>query len=268
METNYSRSYGQHDYQIAGGDVVSVVSQPSWEEFREQIHGSQSLGTIALSPELITSPMPLELIPGSRQLIEGRIEEIRQLSGDLPDTTFALGTPTFDNEFGRPANSLLFMKHGELVARRNKTFTMYPLEKSIFTMKPPNGLQAPEGHLAALVCSDLLSAGSSPSLIKSLARDSDNRSPELDVKGSAETALITSCWAIPMINDPRLDEVLPREDRFRIQLENRVRALFTRYPSLRDVVISDRTVPVSGVDDPFNCHFVRTEAGVRQPVAD
>lgn len=63
FEVDYARSYGQHDFVTVGGETVSVVSEPTWQDFYNRLQSSQHLGEFVLSPELITSPFDLVDIP-------------------------------------------------------------------------------------------------------------------------------------------------------------------------------------------------------------
>jgi hypothetical protein len=170
-----------------------------------------------------------------------------------------LGTATFDSGADRPANSLVFIHKGRVVAQKNKAFSFFSVEKEVFTMRPASNRHTIHPRVAALVCSDILGETSDPALYQGslLMVGSDNQNPRQSVPFHAETALFSSCWAIPLTEDPRIDALMSREDRFRSQLEGRIRRLFHARPFLKEVIVADRLAPISGVSAPYNGHFRR-----------
>lgn len=262
LQVDYARAYGSHDFTVAHGEVVSVLSEASWEAFSDRLISAPAPGNIALSPELITSPMPLEEIPDHRDVIEARIEEAKEASTRFPATTVILGSATFNNSTGRPANSQLFIRDGIVRAQNNKRFSINPDEKKIFTLRQAESLpQSITGRLAGLVCSDILgaSAGGNPMTLGLLYEGSDETSPLPIADEAADTFLMSGCWAVPVVSDPALDRIINREDRFRFALEGSMARLFRNYPNLQDVVVADRLAPDSGVDLPYNAHFARND---------
>lgn len=257
LEIEYARAYGQHDFTLMSGSVVSAVSQPSWEEFTSTLLSAKSLGGIVLSPELITSPEALEEIPGRQAVIEARVEETRELSIKLPATLIVLGTATFSNPAGRPANSQLFIKNGAVVAQNNKRFSYFPLEKEVFTMRQAADMAVcPGSNIVGMICSDLL--GESTRVASDLLLEgSDEPSPPPIVGQTTETVLVSGCWALPVQSNPAIDRNISREDRFRLALENRMLMLFRKYPALREAVMCDSLPATSGVEAPYNVHITR-----------
>lgn len=261
LKPQYARAYGKHDFVAIGGKIVSVLSQPTWEEFWEQLSSGPSLGHIALSPELMTSPVPLDEIPSQRAEIMARVNQVKELSHDHPHTTIVLGTAAFDPKADKPANSLVFIQQGEVVAQRNKTYSLSPWEKRIFTMQQARHRDTIHPYLAALVCSDILGETTDISLYpnSALAARSDNPTPQQLVPDNAEIVLFSTCWAIPLIDDPAIDAIMSRETRFKSQLEGRIRRLFCARPLLKEVIVADRLASISGVSAPYNGRFTRAE---------
>ena len=254
-ETNYARSYGQHDFVAAGGEVVSVVSAPTWEDFYGRLQSSRRLGDFVLSPELITFPAELEAIPAAQADIERRVDDVRQLSLERPDTTIVLGTPTFNDPTGRPANSLLFIAAGDIAAQTNKSFSVHPVEKEVFTFQqavaPATSLQ----RFTGMICSDMLGEGR-----RVVRRVAGDQPPRQKVTPGTETVLLSACWAVPLVQDIFPESQIfinDHEKRFRLPLEARIAMLFARNPNLRDVIVADRLPAGSEVEGPYNGHFTR-----------
>ncbi|HEY5153000.1 MAG TPA: hypothetical protein VII55_03425 [Candidatus Saccharimonadales bacterium] len=278
FEANYTRAYGQHDFVTAGGEVVSVLSEPTWENFYGRLESSAQLGEFVLSPELITFTTGLEDIPARQADIEGRIADVRELSRRRPDSTIILGTATFNNPSGRPANSLLFIAGGDVVAQANKGFSFYPPEKRVFTLRQATAARTTNHKLAGLVCSDILGEGDvSRFSIDLLLEGSDEPEPGQKITAATEIVLLSTCWAVPVveiIDGPSAGrqnrfaamaasiETAPasHEDRFRRRLEGRIGLLFRSYPALREVIVADRLMADTEVEAPYNGHFTRREA--------
>jgi|GEM_PF-3426190 hypothetical protein len=262
-EADYRRSYGHHVFESVRGDTMSVVSGATYEDFWSTLSSGNDLGRLALTPELMTAPITaLDQLATQRDMIEDRVAQVRELSADTPVTTFALGTATFNNPGERPANSLLFIRSGEVVAQVNKSHSASAAEKAVFTMRPQGGRNWLSHQVAALVCSDIL--GEAPIMLgvsTVLARGSDNPVPARKVPDSATTVLLSSCWAVPLLNGSMV-ETVPPEDRFKTALEYHVGLLFACRPNLEEVLVADRTVIGSEVTAPYIGHFTR-----RDPVA-
>jgi hypothetical protein len=260
FDANYARAYGQHDFVALSGEVVSVLSDPTWEDFYGRLESSARLGEFVLSPELITSPLGLEDIPAKQADIEGRVAEVRQLSRQRPDTTIVLGTPTFNNLSGRPANSLVFIAGGDIVAQANKSFSFYPAEKRVFTLQSAPTSRAIDRKIAGIICSDILGEGYKTEYgMTLLVEGSDEPNPGSKITADTETVLLSACWAIPLAKDvlPGAGSSTTHEDRFRWQLENRIASLFRHNPTLREVIVADRLPAGSEVEAPYNGHFTR-----------
>lgn len=260
FDVNYARSYGQHDFVAASGETVSVISAPVWEDFYRRLESSAQLGEFVLSPELITFTHTLEDIPAGQADIEARIDKIRELSRGRPDTTVVLGTPTFNNPHGRPANSLVFIAGGDIAAQTNKGFSFYPVEKQVFTLRQAAAARTTVQNFAGMVCSDVLGEGGNSAYVSRLLTEgSDEPNPGSKVTADTETVLLSACWAIPLLESitERPASSIDHEERFRSQLENRVALLFRSNPNLREVIVADRLVAGSEVKAPYNGHFTR-----------
>jgi hypothetical protein len=269
VEFGFRRSFGRHDFTTAGGDSVTVIAEPTWEEFWDTTSTSADLGRIVLSPELMTSPLPIDQIAGSKHLIGERIAQVRELSRSHAETTFALGTAAFNNQTGRPANSILLVKDGSVVGQNNKAWSLSSQEKSLFTFKAVHGPSRIAPHIATLVCSDIFGETSTqrhPVYVgnrvatyrNTLLRGSDNQNPANKVGSQTETVLLSSCWAVPlMTNLSQGESPVAKDDWYRRQLESRLAMLFSLNPGLLDIIIADRSTGVSGDVLPFVGQFRR-----------
>ena len=248
FDVDYARTYGQQDFTTVRGDVVSVVSGPTWEDFYKSLATATHLGAFVLSPELITSPGDFKTIPPKQAEIEERIDAVRELSGRRPDTTIALGTATFsDDPDGRPANSLVFIAGGEVVAQTNKSFSHRIDEEWLFTFQQVPIGAAIDRRLTGILCSELLDPPDGGQKLAS------------KVTPDTETLLVSSYWAVPYAADVGALRG-GQEDRFRRQLEGRIGVQFRRNPNLREVIIADRLPEdseKSSGEGPYSGHFKR-----------
>lgn len=264
FDADYARAYGQHDFTAVSGEVVSVLSEPDWDSFYSRLESANHLGTLVLSPELITSsvisPAELKAIPARQAEIEGRVSAVQALSLRRPDATIVLGTATFNNQTSRPANSQVFISNGSVVAQTNKGFSIYQPELQVFTLREAQTATTIDRRLAGMVCSDILRLEYAPRRYFEALRAGDSGEPDSGPKITehTETVLLSSCWAIPLDGPAPGAETSPDyEDRFRRQLEGRISSLFRRNPALMEVIVADRLAAISGVDAPYNGHFTR-----------
>lgn len=274
----YERGYGVHPFPVEGAvdsdpalQTVSVVSQPSWELFCSSIRASsrQSLGTIALGPELITFPDGLKAIPHQRELIEDRVNQLRMISLDYPETTFVFGTPTFDDSRNgskghRPSNSVLFVQKGWVLAQHNKQYpSLGAGEKDVFTFEQEETLDHTiDPSIAALVCSDIIGEAASDDT-REMLLSGVGTDPDKLIGDDVRTVLLSSSWAYPIKPDPLAGDLAMTDGRFRNALEMRVGRFFEKHPNVREVIVADR-VPagITGIKDPYNARFT---SRVKQP---
>lgn len=268
VEFGFRRSFGRHDFTTSGGKSITVISEPTWEEFWETTSSATDLGQIVVSPELMTSPVQLDQVDASQRLIERRVAQVSELSRSRAGTTFALGSATFKNRSGRPANSVLFIKDGELIGQTNKAWSLSILEKKYFTLRPYSRSARLASKIVSLVCSDIIGEryASQPPVKdqnpvigyrEALLIGSDYHCPDKKVKAQTETVLLSSCWAVPLSKLFETDPPAIKDARYRRQLEISLASLFRMRPALLDVIIADRSIGDSSEQLPFIGQFRR-----------
>lgn len=241
--SDYRRESGIHDFYAHDGTAVTSLSAANWEEFSDLLASTEPRSGYYITPELITTPLPLEEIPDSLPLAGERVEAVVSLSRQHPDATILLGTPSVDDA-GTVRNSLAVIKDGELRGHIDKRGTMWPEESRLFSreLRSQNPL-INVGH-AVVICSDVVST-----YMAADRPDSSRRLPE-----TVNTLLVSSTWAIPRSEAFGVASPHPPEERFRGTLERAVTSLFKAYPSLSRVIFTDRT-PQGGTTRPFNAQF-------------
>lgn len=274
---SYEREYGIHIFPMQEGQneagqspTITVVSQPTWESFFYALRTAapRSLGQVALGPELMTSPGPVNAVPAQREKIGHRIGMMRRLSEDHPGTTFVFGTATFDNSengarYRRPANSALFVKKGEVVAQTNKQYPSLTVEKDVFTFEQEEGERTDDPSIAALVCADIIGEGGSDQTKEMLLSGlGGSAGTDRLVGDEVTTVLLSSNWAHPMRGAPSADMFTMPDERFRQALEIRVGRLFQARPNVREVIVADRVADIEGIKGPYNARFT---SRVKQP---
>lgn len=262
LGTNYIRAYGHHVFETLSFGSVSVVSEPGWNEYLETIQDNvRDLQPLSLSPELITTQDDFSRIRYRQDQIDSRVEKVRKLSRKARYTTFILGTPVFDRTQNLPTNSMLSIKNGAVIARKNKWYIHPDTEESATfrIAKQARDAAYPEKQIGMVICSDVINlAYFQP--IKRFHTNRRNRADDYDPSVNDETtiALMSACWSTPLkVNGLVATSALPDEQRYKSQLEASVDALFKQYPNLKDLVVADRVPDGSKVDGPLNCHYSR-----------
>jgi hypothetical protein len=250
IEVDYRRHHGVHHYDLADGTPVTSLSYPTWEEFEIVLGSLPSTSGYITSPELITATVPLEDMPQMQAEIEARVKHVQQISLDHPEATVLLGSANVD-EFGIPRNSLVVINGGKIEGHFDKRGSMWPPERRVFSRTDrPQAILRSAGH-SALVCSDIGSAG----------RWGINASPEFNLVGAAkESVLVGSCWAYPvaeMFPGMRPSGDGKGDGRYRPPLEDSIVALFQSHTDIKEVVMTDRTIPGVSNTPPYNAHFTR-----------
>src|SRR5579871_5952370 len=158
IEGIYHRSYGVYQTELTDGTSVSSLSFPSWDEFHIALSSLPETTGYVISPELITSPVPLTQIPGMSEVVRSRVEMVEETSNDHPRATFLLGTSSTD-ELGITRNSLAVVEKGRTVGHVDKRGWMWPHELDVFNRFPIRSQAKLReiGH-SALICLDIASA--------------------------------------------------------------------------------------------------------------
>lgn len=156
---DFYRSYGVHNVSTHAGDSITIVSQPDWDTFAESVASlnTQDVGSLVLTPELITSPdITSRDVWAQQRIIEDRVEDIKGLTRRLPDATLLLGTAAFEHTVEKPRNAVLFLKNGQEVGRTYKAEPTVFEEMELYQEARPEEVRKPVAHVASLICSDFL----------------------------------------------------------------------------------------------------------------
>jgi len=248
LEEAYNHTHEIHRYRLRGGEIVAAVSARTWPEYIGYLSRVSDEDKFVISPELMTFPdRPLSEIAGARQLIEARVEEVREISKKHPRATFLLGTPTFP-ETGKPRNSVVFIRNGEVVGSTNKRSGAIPEERRYFDLpaEEPAAL-VPGTSTGVLICADLATAAmylrsaSPPERVLRLAGRSNliGTCPTF-LHPQAESLVVLSCWGIGA--RPGFVKPGAADEYYRSQLRS-IAAQVLRESSVQEIVMADR-VPI------------------------
>lgn len=256
FESDYKNSPGVHHFEMSGGQAIDVVSANDWSTFDGLLRATEfNSDSIALTPELMTSPQPLAEIPAMADVICRRLVGVQLFSAIHPETTFMLGSATPRQKLGQEIgndlipdflNSLVFIKDIVRTGIAHKRKLIHLNELAVFddiSPKAPYGLL--EKGIAAVVSSDLIMAANEG------RKAFPAKVPYIDQ--SAHTVLVSACWAGQFPAPTGRVE----EKRYREPLEQTVGMVFDFYPTVNDIVIADRIAP-HRAKQPFNAHFRRT----------
>lgn len=242
FESDYRREYGVHSFELKDGTQVSALSFPNWEDFYQQLIDLPETKGYVVSPELITSPSPLNEIRSQKEEIVNRTNSVAEVSAQHPDAMFLLGSASFDSS-DNMRNSIVVIQNGSILGHIDKRGKMWATEAREFSRDIRQQAELMNLGHSALVCSDL---------IIEQAHTYPNRSPYKFINKDTETILLSSCWAVPQYDD--LPHPTSADERFKKPLEFDVQQLFNRYPHLREIVMVDRAIPEVG-NEPYTAHF-------------
>lgn len=261
------RKEGTHTFELSNGHTVTGFSYDTWKTFKEtlqrQAEASEKIGSLVLTPELITiGGQPIEMVVSSQPVIKKRINKVKELSTAFPKSTIVLGTPTFEQDH-KPRNSLLYLKNGQEIGR---------------TYKLPGGSSVePQVFEQAKSFRDSRTLPNYPSILPMLSSDlfvhiwDDNllgymfssdtayvgKTQPSPFTESVDTLMVSAGWNVPVGN-----HAWTRDDEYHIkQLEFAAQTLFAKRPQLQDIVVIDRlphsAVPGVGQQTPLNAHYQR-----------
>lgn len=256
FDVRYERDYGVHEFETHDGQPVTVISQPTWEDFIDSVsQGQFKHEGIVVSPELITSPYHLSMLPQRTSEVTSRTIQLQTLSTRYPEVTFLLGTATYkesgDNSL--PSNSLVFIRDCIRIGMSSKRL-LGPFEHGIFrSARNEDTTTLPGSSIGTLICADLITT-------VSRVYDKETRRPvaelptEPSIDTKTRTLIVSSCWAIPFF-----DEGNGSDERFQKPLEECVSGVFDVYPNVQEVIVADRAIEISETTGPFNAHFTRKQ---------
>jgi len=249
--------HGIHHYTLQNGETIAALSAQTWPEYLEYLSQVTDEDGLVVSPELITfTGQPLDEVRENRELIEARIEEVKEESRKHPSTLFLLGTPTFP-EKGKPRNSVVFVQNGGLISQAHKRTGATSKEYKTFDLlaeEPPSLI--PETNIGLLICADIFSLlifNSSQEGIEERLR-LFGKSNLIGAKPTfihpeAKNLLVMSCWGVGG-NRRWVKQVGPNQY-YLEALRECAEGAMKMYPQLEAIIQVDRTPLMAEKDLPF-----------------
>lgn len=246
--TEYKRGADKYDFTTVDNTPVTALSFNTWEDYYESLKTSAFPDSgYVVSPELITLP---PVINGPRGQLLMKIQErvlmVREISLKSPNSLFLLGTPTIDDS-AVVRNSLVAIKDGGITGYIDKRVLMWPDEMAEFSTKPRTQAGLLKIGHAALICSDIISAISPYELC-------DTKMQNKLLFADTSTLIASCCWAVSRGENEFTNK--NQEERFGGALEYTVGKLFEEYKNLKDIIIVDRSMPISTVES-YTAQFKR-----------
>lgn len=259
ISIRYVREHGVHQFRVANGMEVTGISEPTWEAFEKALDNlSQKTDGYIVTPELMTSPVPLDQVAGMQATIEARTEWVRDISSRYPWARILLGTATFDRKEELPRSSVLAFFGGKEIGRQHKIGAAQD-EGEYFHYdwnieKPDTALDI--DHQRLLICSDMAEAAGAAKIASQPNFGHRQERADRIISPTARTLIAVSCWVI--LKSEREVTASPRaiENVCQESLDGVTRTIFALYPRLRELIIVDRAIPELGTR-PFNAHFKR-----------
>lgn len=250
LKETYNPTHEVHRYRLRGGEVVAAVSAQTWPEFINHLSQIGDDDNLVVSPELMTfTGQPLVEVDSARQLIETRVNEVRERSKKHPNSVFLLGTPTFP-ETGKPRNSVVYIRGGEIIGCTNKRSAPTYQEREYFDLpaeEPP--ALVPGTSIGVLICADLATTSlylrlGSPSeqALRMVGRASLIGKKPTFIHPKAKSLVLPSCWGVGGMRE--FIEPGNADSYYRAQLRA-IAAHVLRDTPVQEIVVSDR-VPVVG----------------------
>lgn len=256
FETRFERTHGVHQFDLMDGTPVTAVSAPSWEEFMDLVNTIKPPECgVVLTPELMTSPYPLDELSDRQGEVMRRTIVMQSYSMRNEGAHVLLGTADFAPSgphagIEAPANGLLHIHNGNRQGVAHKRVLSGRSERRIFRPGTAEGYVV-GGAIGSIVCADLRIS------LKNTRYPADNPShiTPTEFPDSVRALLVSSCWAVPLA--PHVMQT--SEADFQAQLEASVAHTFEAYPNVEEIIMADRQA--SGVDTqgPFNAHFRRID---------
>ncbi len=258
ISVRYVREHGVHQFRAANGMQVTGISEPTWEDFEAVLDGLPPTDGYIISPELITSPVPLDQVAGMQKTIEDRTEWVREISERHPWARVLLGTATFDPVEKLPRSSVLAFSGGKEIGRQHKISAVRG-EHELFhndwdIEKPDTAVDNDSQRL--LICSDMAAAATIGFLAEKPDYAAISERKDRIISPAARTLIAVNCWAVPI--SEREITVSPRAIESACQglLDDTTRKIFDSFPGLKEIITVDRAIPDLGTR-PFNAHFKR-----------
>ena len=236
--------------QLSSETPTVGVSANTWREYMDLIRkAAADHPTRFVSPELITTAnIPLAEIPGQRDMVDARLDELEELSTSMPTAELVVGTPEYQPH--SIYNSLVIIKNGmRRVLERKRTIFSSSAERGTFTAS--NTLRQQCTRTLSAVCADLVGYGMQYPQYPKLPQDT-------------RAIHASCCWATPLEEGARY-AAAPDEKRYTSTMTRTLDHLFAHYPQLQQVMVVDRTPPSTAIP-PLNCVARRkTHNGIIEP---
>ena len=245
---SYTHEHGLHRLNFSSGETVTAVSAQTWSGYLSYLKQINRRDKLVVSPELMTfTGRPLHEVSKARDEIENRIDEIKKFSIQHPNTTFLLGTPTF--EMTKPRNSILVIKVGEVIGQTHKRSGATAKERDNFDL-PVEELPMiiPGTDIGVLICADLATTSIflRPGQDQEIFNEALRRSGRESFVGKQPTFLhpqtkkliLPSCWGVG--GNQQLIKPGDANNYYKLQLRNLAWSLFEN-SKLEEIIIVDRT---------------------------
>ena len=256
VETHFERCHGVHQYVTNDGMPITGISEPTWEKFAATLDDLPTTDGYIISPELITSPVPLAEIAAVRTDIEERAAWVQEVSNRHPWARLLLGTATFEDQESRPYNSVVAYMGGREIGRQHKVAGAMGegvYMRVGFDLADMKALSLPQHHM--MLCADIIQAAGHGAAI---AGDTDVLPAVIQryynlIPAAARTVIVSSCWGVP---PKETTETTVLETKCFKVLTNCVETVLDTYPGVEEVIVIDRAIPEFGLE-PFNARFQR-----------
>jgi hypothetical protein len=246
---SYLHEHGFHRLSFSTGEMVTAISAQTWSEYLSHLKRINAQDKLVVSPELMTfTGRPLREVGQTKQIIKGRINQVETFSLQYPNTTFILGTPTFNTS--RPRNSVLFIKQGKIVAQTHKRSGATQEEQDVFDLpvhEKPSSI--PDTDIGILICSDLAMASflSRPHFndkflnqtLKTAGQASFINTQPTFLHSQTKKLIIPSCWGVG--GNKKLMTTREVNKYYQVQLRNLSWALFNS-SKIEEIIMVDRTI--------------------------
>ena len=221
--------------QLSSETPTVGVSANTWREYMDLIR--KAAADRFISPELMTTA-GMELaeipIPGQRDVVDARLDELEKLSTSMPTAELVVGTPEYHPD--RIYNSLVIIQNGIRRVLERKRTIFSSAERGTFTAS--NTLQQRYTRTLSAVCADLVGYGMQYPQYPKLPQDT-------------RAIHASCCWATPLEEGAHY-AAAPDKKRYTGAMTHTLGRLFARYPQLQQVIVVDRTPPSTAIP-PLNC---------------
>lgn len=254
------RYHGVHRFTLNDTSVTGLSAQ-NWSGLESLLDQTAQLDQIVVTPELITvAGQGLDTVPNSKELVQSRVEFIKSLSKKHPSSMILLGTPTYPPE-GKPNNSILFIRNGEVIGQTNKRSSPVDAEHynlNLVPEEPPSLI--PGTDISVLICADLATCSiygpnqltntvEHNKLLKFTKRNNMIGTNPKFLHPEATKLIVASCWGVGGNREwmDGMDPDLVYMNSFLL----RSSSIFESYPQIDEILMIDRAPLASPEDQPY-----------------